>query len=96
MLGRAKIVKRERIRVAGVDYDTFLAEPDLEPIGGVFKKSPHAKIQLWVTADHRRIPVRIKSRVVVGSFTADLVSYEEGNSGHALAGNEGNETRAIR
>ena len=39
----------------------------------VFKKSKKAKIQIWLTADDRRIPVRIKSKVVVGSFVADLV-----------------------
>ena len=91
VLGRARIIKRERIRVAGAVYDTFLAEPELEHIGGVFKKSPHAKIQIWVTADYRHIPVRIKSRVIVGSFTADLISYEEGNRGYASAENERNE-----
>ena len=96
VMGRARIIKRERIRVAGVAYDTFLAEPELEHIGGVFRKSPHAKIQIWVTADQRRIPVRIKSRVIVGSFTADLVSYEEGIGGEASAENAGNEIRAIR
>jgi len=29
---------------------------------------------LWVTADKRRIPVKIKSKVVVGSFVGELVS----------------------
>lgn len=74
--GKARVVKREKIDVEGNTYDTYLVEPDLEHIGGVFKKSKDAKLQLWVTADERRIPVRVKSRVAVGSFVADLVSIE--------------------
>jgi hypothetical protein len=39
----------------------------------VFKKSKNAKIKLWVTADSRRIPIKIKSKVKIGSFTGELV-----------------------
>lgn len=74
VIGRAKIVKRETINVAGRSYDTFLIEPDLQHIGGVFEKSKDAKIKLWVTADQRRIPVKIKSKVVVGSFVGELIT----------------------
>jgi hypothetical protein len=76
VLATAMILKRETIRVNGKDYDTYLVEPDLKHVGGVFEKSKDAKIQLWVTADKRRLPVKIKSRVYVGYFTAELVSAE--------------------
>lgn len=74
VIGRANILKRETIKVAGQTYDTFLIVPDLQHIGGIFEKSKDAKIQLWVTADHRRIPVKIKSKVAVGSFVGELIS----------------------
>jgi len=74
VIGRARIVKRETIKVSEKSYDTFLIEPDLQHIGGVFEKSKDAKIKLWVTADDRRIPVKIKSKVVVGSFVGELIS----------------------
>lgn len=83
-IGKAKVIKRETIRVLGTRYDTFLVEPELEHVGGVFEKSKNAKLQIWVTADERRIPVRIKSEVIVGSFVAELTSYEKGS------GSEGN------
>jgi len=76
VVGRAKIVKREKIKVASGTYDTFLVEPDLQHIGGVFEKSKHAKLKIWVTADKRRIPVKIKSKVIVGSFVAELILAE--------------------
>jgi len=51
-------------------------EPDLQHIGGVFEKSKDAKLKIWVTADKRRIPVKVKSKVRVGSFVAELISAE--------------------
>ena len=71
--GVARFKGRKSIKVNGIRYETFLIEPEIEHISGVFKKSKKAKIQIWLTADDRRIPVRIKSKVVVGSFVADLV-----------------------
>jgi hypothetical protein len=77
VVGVGRVVARESIRLSnGMAYDTYRIEPDLKHIGGVFRKSPNAKIQLWVTADRRRIPVKIKSRVVVGSFIGELISAE--------------------
>ena len=74
VVGIAHVIRREKVKVPAGTFDTFLIEPDLEHVGGVFEKSPNAKIQLWVTADHRRLPVRLKSKVIVGSFTGELVS----------------------
>lgn len=74
IIGKVTVIKRETIKLESGTYDTYLIEPEIKHIGGVFDKSKNAKIQLWVTADHRRIPVKIKSKVVVGSFTGELVS----------------------
>jgi hypothetical protein len=73
VIGQVRVVKRETIRVRGKKYDTYLIEPDLKHVGGVFEKSPGAKIQIWVTADERQIPVLLKSKVVVGSFVGELM-----------------------
>jgi hypothetical protein len=76
IIGKAKIVKKEKISLANGTHDAYLLEPELKHIGGVFEKSEGAKIQLWVSADRRRIPLKIKSKVVVGSFVGELVSVE--------------------
>jgi hypothetical protein len=81
VVGKARVIKREKIKVVSGYYDTYLVEPDLKHIGGVFKKSKDAKLQVWVTADSRRIPVQIKSKVIVGSFVAELISLENTVSG---------------
>jgi hypothetical protein len=57
-------------------FATWLVEPDIKNLGGVFKKSPKAKLQLWFSDDPRHLLVRLRSKVIVGSFTADLVRVE--------------------
>jgi len=61
--GIATVIKREKITVADRTYDTFLVEPDLKHLGGVFEKTKKAKLEIWVTADTQKIPVKIKSKV---------------------------------
>ncbi len=76
VMGILKVVGREKITIDGKEYDTWLIKPDLKHIGGVFKKSKDAHIKLWVTADERQLPVKIASKVVVGSFVGELISAE--------------------
>lgn len=77
VIGKVHVVRRETIALDNGDtYDTYLMEPDLSHVGGVFEKSKDAKLQLWITADRRRIPVRIKSAVAIGSFTGELVAAQ--------------------
>ena len=70
---KAKVIRREKIKVGDVIYDTYLVEPDLKDIGGVFRKSKDAKLKIWVTADKRAIPVRLRSKVIAGNFVAELI-----------------------
>lgn len=71
--GIGQVIKREKLKLPTGTYDTFLIEPDLKHIGGVFKKSKDAKIKLWVTTDSRRMPIKIMSKVRIGSFTGELI-----------------------
>ncbi len=73
--GQAKIIRRENINVFGTTYDTYLLEPDMKDVKGVFEKSKNAKMLIWVTADKRRMLVKLKSKVVVGSFVAELIEH---------------------
>lgn len=70
--GIARVRAREEISINGRSFDCYLVEPDLQDLGGVFRKNPDAVLQIWVTADEARLPVRIRSKVVVGHFTAEL------------------------
>lgn len=76
IMGRARIVKRQVVELADGSYDTYLLEPSMEKIGGVFEKEKGAKIKIWVTTDNRHIPVKIASKVSIGSFVGELVGIE--------------------
>ena len=76
IIGRARIIKRETVTVPAGTFDTYLIEPEMKDIGGVFKKSKNAKLHIWITADSRRMLVKLKSKVIVGSFVGELVAAE--------------------
>lgn len=74
-MGSAKVVQRETITLEnGKTYDTYCLEPDMGLFGGEFKENKEAKLHVWVTADDKRIPVRIKSKIQVGHFIGELIS----------------------
>jgi hypothetical protein len=75
VIGLGKIIRRETITVPAGAFDTFLIEPDLKDVGGVFEKSEEDNIFIWVTADSHHIPVKIQSKVAVGRFMGELTEF---------------------
>jgi len=73
IVGRADVVRRETVNTAMGEMDVFLVKLTMDEISGAFEKPEGAGMQIWVTADDYRIPVRVKSKVPVGSFVAELV-----------------------
>jgi len=53
----------------------FKVNLDIKHLSGVFKKSRDAELVVWFSADERRIPVKVRSKVKVGHFTLELVDY---------------------
>ncbi len=90
VLGKATVVRRETIKTSLGKFDTFLVEPETKHVGGMFKKSPKAKLQVWITADERMIPVKVKSKVAVGHFSLELTGIErvEPGTGVDLVGKD--------
>lgn len=76
-MGVGHVRGTKRIRVPAGTFEATLLEPDMRDVGGVFDKSGDDLMKIWVSTDERRMPVRISSRVTVGSFHADLVSIEQ-------------------
>ncbi len=76
VIGKGTVVRREKIQLGKKSVDTVLFEPECKEVRGVFEQSPGAKIEVWLTDDAHRIPVKIKSKVIVGSFVGELVSAE--------------------
>lgn len=66
-----KVKKREKIRVPAGKFDTFLVEPRLRGPGIFVAKGK--KLEVWLTADERRMPVRMRSEVFIGHVSAELL-----------------------
>lgn len=86
VIGSATVVGRETVSVPAGDFDAYVVEPELRHIGGVFRKSRDARIRVWVTADDRRMPVMVSSKVAVGRFYAVLTGFERPQCGPVAAG----------
>lgn len=65
-----KVVGRERVKCPAGTFDCFKAKPFVK-YGTVFRNKED--IDLWVTADARHIPVRIKSAIVIGDIDVSLL-----------------------
>lgn len=70
-----KILGRERIKTPAGSFDCIAVEPILKA-GGIFKNS--GRLVIWLTADERRIPVLMKSKVVIGSVSVVLEELKPG------------------
>jgi len=71
---KATVAGRETVTIDGKVYDTFLVVPDMERLQGVVPRQGDPSLKIWFTADERQVPVKIQSRVAVGSFVFELIS----------------------
>ena len=62
----------QKVSVDAGTFDCFLIEPLIKE-GGLFKSE--GRILIWLSNDERRIPVKVSTKVVVGSIEAELREY---------------------
>lgn len=63
---------KETIEVAAGKFECIIVEPLVQE-GGLFKNE--GSILVWMTNDEAKMPVRVKTKVVVGAINSDLTSY---------------------
>jgi len=68
--GIGRFLGLDKIKVGDKKYRTILVEPIMRE-EGIF--SAKGSILVWLTDDKRRIPVRMSSKVLIGSVTVDLI-----------------------
>jgi hypothetical protein len=71
-----RFLKKERLNLPaplGRGVPTIVVEPRLIEGTGLFVKE--GRLRIWLTDDERRIPVRMRSKVAIGSVSADLEAY---------------------
>ena len=68
-----KVHGRERVKVDAGEFDCLVVEPILRGPGVFTQKG---RLMVWLTDDRRRMPVLMKSKVVIGHVAAVLKSYQ--------------------
>ena len=64
---------KETVDVSAGTFDCIVVEPLVQE-GGLFKSE--GSIIVWLTDDALKIPVKVKTKVVIGSIDAELTGYE--------------------
>lgn len=67
-----KFLGRQRIDVDAGIFDCIIVEPLMKE-GGLFKSE--GRVVVWMTDDDRKIPVKVSTKVVIGSIDAELREY---------------------
>lgn len=63
---------KERITVSAGKFDCIILEP-IAKEGGLFKNE--GTLILWLTDDEIKMPVKVKTKVIIGSIDAELTNY---------------------
>jgi hypothetical protein len=67
-----KFLGYQQVDVDAGTFNCLLVEPLMKE-GGLFKSE--GRIIIWMTNDERKIPVKVSSKVVIGSIDAELREY---------------------
>jgi len=70
-----KVLGRERVKTPAGTFDCIAIEPVLKA-GGIFRNK--GRLVIWITDDERRMPVRMRSAVAIGSISVVLQEYKLG------------------
>jgi len=70
-----KILKKENITVEAGNFDCVVVEPLTQSVG-VFKHE--GRLKVWLTDDRLKMPVLMKSKILVGSISAELTDFSLG------------------
>jgi hypothetical protein len=73
-----KVLRRERIKVPAGEFDCLVVEPVLQT-SSLFEHK--GKLTIWVTDDTVKMPVLLRSKVVIGAFEAVLKSRTMSTAG---------------
>jgi hypothetical protein len=65
-----QILRKEKIKTKLGVFDTIVIKPLMKSEGTFNRKGD---MYIWLTDDEKRIPVKLKTKIVVGHITATLV-----------------------
>ncbi len=69
---KIRFLGRQELEIEAGTFKTIVVEPIVKE-GGLFKSE--GRIVIWLTDDERKIPVRVNTKVIVGSIDTELREY---------------------
>ncbi len=68
-----KVLRRERVKVPAGEFDCLVVEPIMRA-SGIFRSE--GRLTVWLTDDEYKLPVLMRSKVVIGSVSAMLAEFD--------------------
>lgn len=69
-----KVLKKETVKTAAGKFDCIVVEPQFRGEGIFVSKGK--SLQVWLTDDAYKMPVKMKTEVFIGSVSAELLEYK--------------------
>lgn len=69
-----KVIKRETVKTPAGKFKCIVVEPQFRGEGIFVSKGK--SLQVWLTDDERKMPVKMKTEVFIGSVSAELLEYK--------------------
>lgn len=69
-----KVLKKETVKTAAGKFDCIVVEPQFRGEGIFVSKGK--SLQVWLTDDEYKMPVKMKTEVFIGSVSAELLEYK--------------------
>jgi hypothetical protein len=70
---KVNVLRKERVSGLAGDFDCVVVQPHLT-FQGVFQQK--GEVFIWLTDDERRIPVKVRSKIAIGSININLQDAE--------------------
>ncbi len=67
------VLGRQKIEVEAGTFKTIVIEPIIKK-GGLFKSE--GRILIWLSDDDRKIPIKVSSKILIGTVDAELTGYK--------------------
>jgi len=67
-----RVLGRQQIEVKAGTFKTIVVEPVIKS-GSLFKFE--GKLLLWLSDDERRVPVKVSTKIPIGTIDAELTGY---------------------
>ena len=73
-----RVLRKERVKVQAGEFDCVVVEPIMKT-PGIFEHK--GSLRVWLTDDEVKMPVLMKSKVIIGSISTELTNYRLGGVG---------------